>query len=59
MCFIQEIKEVIKPQGMEEMPVCDTCYVEEHNFHFMLSCAFFTEQRDVLFKTVSELFLNL
>ena len=44
--------------GMEELPVCDICYVEEHNSHFMLSCAFFTEQRGVLFKTVSELVPN-
>ena len=43
---------------MEELPVCDICYVEEHNSHFMLSCAFFTEQRGVLFKTVSELVPN-
>ena len=44
--------------GMEELPVCDICYVEEHNSHFMLTCAFFTDQRDVLFKTVSELVPN-
>ena len=44
--------------GMKVLPVCDICYVEENNSHFMLSCAFFTEQRDVLFRAVSELVPN-
>ena len=41
--------------GTEELPFCDICYVEENTCHYMLSCTFFTEQREVLFKTVSEL----
>ena len=44
--------------GMEELPYCDFCYVEENISHYMLSCAFFIEQRDVLVKTVSELIPN-
>jgi hypothetical protein len=44
--------------GMEELPYCDFCYVEENISHYMLLCAFFIEQRDVLVKTVSELIPN-
>ena len=35
--------------GMEELPYCDICYVEENISHFMLTCTFFKEQRDILF----------
>ena len=44
--------------GMEDLPYCDICYVEENTCHYMLTCVFFKEQRDVLFKTVSELIPN-
>ena len=44
--------------GMEDLPYCDICYVEENTCHYMLTCDFFKEQRDVLFKTVSELIPN-
>ena len=44
--------------GMEDLPYCDICYVEENTCHCMLSCVFFKEQRDILFKTVSELIPN-
>ena len=43
---------------MGDLPYCDICYVEENTCHYMLSCVFFKEQRDVLFKTVSELIPN-
>ena len=41
--------------GMEELPFCDICHFEENMCHYMLSCTLFTLQREVLFKTVSEL----
>ena len=44
--------------GMEELPFCDICYVEENTCHYMLLCTFFSLQREVLFKTVLELVPN-